>query len=591
MCIALEFMRSRCPSVFTRLSRICSATGLGLTFALSTFLRLGQAEAYSTKTLLSDPCHEEMTFLALQDARKRLDEDGRIEVNANEQALLDDVPFPVDAQHVDLGAISLVLGNRWNDFKSFESNDLNQLAPIHGNPDTQPEHCLRKPGQDGVAGSHAALAACRDYITAHVDKALEGLAADGTVDAEKRTVLKIALDLRGPVEASLPLFYVEMGHALHAIQDGFSHTYRTADHMQVLTVLDYVETVEDTHQTKQDGPRHLAALDECTNLDEFRTGRLQTAMRASSDFLMAVLDRRTTIEQRREKVAVLLDRYFTHAEACGDPSGACGAEEDKYRATEGSCAISSNGLASAPAGAAAIFLGAVVSAALGRRAAAGQRRARLGFRAPVRGERAPVGRRAAGWQRARKAWMAGAALSVTVLFSSLAMAAEEARPMTPPVDEAPGTPWGVAAHVSGSFDNPALAAGLGVRFRVSQHFLLGIDGEYNPWFAQNAGVLRPGVASAYASFIFRVPLAFERINLRSTLQLGASRMMFDLYGVPEGSIGPYLGINLLGLDYELGKQFYLTFDPAHIVVPMPQIAGVPFANPQYRITLGLQWGG
>ena len=88
----------------------------------------------------------------------------------------------------------------------------------------------------------------------------------------------------------------------------------------------------------------------------------------------------------------------------------------------------------------------------------------------------------------------------------------------------------------------------------------------------------------------RVPMRFERVNLRSTLQLGASRMLFDLYGVPEGTTGPFVGLNLLGLDYELGRQLYLVVNPAHIALPIPQTSGAPFSYVQYRLSLGLQWG-
>ena len=80
------------------------------------------------------------------------------------------------------------------------------------------------------------------------------------------------------------------------------------------------------------------------------------------------------------------------------------------------------------------------------------------------------------------------------------------------------------------------------------------------------------------------------MNVRSTLQLGISRMNFDLYGVPKGTVGPYVGFSLVGLDFELSKSLYLVLDPAHIAIPIPQTSGVPFAYPQYRVTLGLQFG-
>ncbi|HMJ11846.1 MAG TPA: hypothetical protein VK524_10560, partial [Polyangiaceae bacterium] len=100
-----------------------------------------------------------------------------------------------------------------------------------------------------------------------------------------------------------------------------------------------------------------------------------------------------------------------------------------------------------------------------------------------------------------------------------------------------------------------------------------------------------GSTNVYAVGIFRFPLRFQRVNLRSTLQLGISRMNFDLYGVPKGSVGPFVGFNLLGIDVELSRSIYLVVDPAHIALPIPQTTGVPYVYPQYRFTLGFQFGG
>lgn len=46
----------------------------------------------------------------------------------------------------------------------------------------------------------------------------------------------------------------------------------------------------------------------------------------------------------------------------------------------------------------------------------------------------------------------------------------------------------------------------------------------------------------------------------------------------------------MGLDYEVADQFYLILDPANIAIVAPQLKGAPFVYPQYRVTLGLQWG-
>jgi hypothetical protein len=120
--------------------------------------------------------------------------------------------------------------------------------------------------------------------------------------------------------------------------------------------------------------------------------------------------------------------------------------------------------------------------------------------------------------------------------------------------------------------------------------LIGIDGEWNPFWSFGRGTFRRGTANGYATAVFRFPLDFQRVNLRSTLHFGASRMLFDLVGVPKGSTGLFVGFNLLGLDYELSRSLYLVIEPAEVAIPIPKLTTVPFAYPQYRLTIGLQFG-
>jgi hypothetical protein len=152
-------------------------------------------------------------------------------------------------------------------------------------------------------------------------------------------------------------------------------------------------------------------------------------------------------------------------------------------------------------------------------------------------------------------------------------------------------PFGVYIAGGGSLlTNFAAAASVGGRYRLSQHFLVGIDGEWNPWFSRATKRFRSGTTNVYGTLVVRFPMDYERVNLRSTLQLGVSRMNFALYGVPKGTVGPYIGFNLVGLDFELSRGIYFIFDAAHIAIPIPQLSGVPFGYPQYRVTAGFQFG-
>lgn len=537
------------------------------------------ALAYSTNTVASDACHEQITQAAHREARNTLGATDAVDPNDNERALIDDLPFELASDLRDLGGATLVLSNHWVDFRGNEPSDLDRLAPLHGDPNHQREHCLRTGSQDGTEGSKQALLECRAFIREKVQAALLGLDADGRVDPRARTELRVALDIRGSVDASLPTFHVEMGQALHAIQDGFSHTYRTEDHRKVVTVLNYIELVEDRLDAV-DGPAHRSPLDECKNLDTLRQERLAVATTASQEFLEAALDPGLTTSAKLARTDALLDEYFSHEDGCNDDNGYCDAPEAKYKNP------APGGCQSAPGPLYDYWYGVLGLLAVG----------------------------AVGWWRrtrgARRRGVVGTALApllVIALRPDTAVAqTEEPNSADPPVSDPVARqavaqedarieqerpiPWGVALNLSGALENPAAAAALGARYRLSEHWLFGVDGEYNPWYADQTGEFKPGVFSAYASVVLRIPMRFERSNLRTTLQLGASRMLFDLYGVPKGTTGPFFGVNLLGLDYELGKQLYLVINPAHIAVPIPQTRGAPFSYVQYRITLGLQWG-
>jgi hypothetical protein len=88
--------------------------------------------------------------------------------------------------------------------------------------------------------------------------------------------------------------------------------------------------------------------------------------------------------------------------------------------------------------------------------------------------------------------------------------------------------------------------------------------------------------------MLRFPLAYENFNLRTTLSLGASRLLMNLYGAPKGSTGLYFGVAPIGLEWKLNRIFFLIINPLNIAVPIPQLNGVPLDYPQYRFTIGLE---
>jgi len=202
--------------------------GIGIVIGLIAATGSRDARAYTISSAVTDGCHELITSEALRRVRADLALPP-IEPSEDELALIEDLQFNPDDDMRDVAAVTLLLGVRDNDLKGRAADDLSYLAQVHADPATQDEHCLRDLAHDEPGGSQAAIAACRAYIEQRVEEALDGLDQAGVPDASSRTVLEVHLATRGGVEAPLPRYYLRMGQALHALEDGFSHSYRTAD--------------------------------------------------------------------------------------------------------------------------------------------------------------------------------------------------------------------------------------------------------------------------------------------------------------------------------------------------------------------------
>ena len=160
-------------------------------------------------------------------------------------------------------------------------------------------------------------------------------------------------------------------------------------------------------------------------------------------------------------------------------------------------------------------------------------------------------------------------------------------PQPGPRDPSQGA-WGGYLGLSGAVNKGALAIQLGLRRKVSNHWTFGLDAEWNPWFSfQGPTPVRNGAFNVYGTAMFRVPLAYEKFNLTVAVSAGASCLLIDLYGAPKGSVGPYLGVSPLGLEWKLSRLFFLIVNPLNFAFPIPKVTGVPLWFPQYRFTIGL----
>jgi uncharacterized protein (TIGR03382 family) len=378
------------------------------------------------------------------------------------------------------------------------------------------------------------------------------------------------------VDALLPTFYVRMGQALHAVEDSFSHTYRTADGMQITVILNWIDESARTLVESRDGPAHTSAMDVCNDPDPLRTTRRRLATEATTALLQATLDPLQTKEQKMATVDGLLDTYLSYSPGCTFDNGWCDAPEhllkDKATSTFG---CSSGGGGGGALGGLGLVLG--LSLLARRRRSLGPAAAALLIIGAVA---LPPGR-------------AGAAEPAK---TDAVVEAEKHEPPAPvvvpvvqpgPKDPSEGA-WGGEFSLAGSVDKPAGALTLGVRRKLSNRWTVGWDAEWNPWINKyGSTALQSGVANTFGTVIIRAPLAYESFNLRTTVNLGFSYLLFDLYGAPKGSLGYYAAISPLGVEWKISRMFFLLFNPLSIAAAVPQTKGVPLVYLQYRVSIGL----
>ncbi|MEO8701420.1 MAG: MYXO-CTERM sorting domain-containing protein [Kofleriaceae bacterium] len=543
------------------------------------------AQAWSIGSQLdNEGCHERITANALRAVRARFATSPAIPPTRNEIALIDTVQFvpPADFRD-DLAAVSLLIAVRDNDLKGSNPLDTIDLVAVHGDPATQQEHCIRGPNDDGYEGNETALAACRDFIRMRVLEALDGLAADGTVDGSLRMPLAVYLSFAGHSDPELPVFYVKMGQAMHALEDGFTHVYRDPEGVNVTVVTNWIDNISGTAAApERDGPIHLFALDECDNTDALVQRNVAAATEAVTELLAIALDPALSREAKAAAVDATTTKYLTYEAGCTVENNFCDAREPEV---VGGCSTSGGA-----GGAAVVVLGSLIVLLRRRRVAlAAVTICSLAMPAfadeptPAATE-APavpvVPQQPEDSEAARKGEEPGRD-EKTPTVADVASIRQDKRL---------GSKFGFAAMVGGSVDHAGGAIVVAGRYRISERWVVGLDAEWNPWVTSVPLEVKAGVASAYATLIRRFPMKFDRVNLRTSVHLGTSMLLFDVFGAPKHEIGLFGAFTPLGIDYDLGKSVRLVLDPVQIALPMPHIGAIPLYYEQFRLMIGIQIG-
>lgn len=531
-------------------------------FVLVLFSR--HAQAFTFESAVSKGCHERLTADSIRFA-------GANNLGPADPALVDDLPFHVDADMRDQGAIAALIGVRDNDLKGNDPLDLFELAQVHGNSHHQDEHCLRQSNDNEPDGTSNAISRCRQYIR---DTLVSALHAKGS------TSLRVALSTRGTIDVSLPERYVRFGQAIHAFQDSFTHTFRTTSGKRILTALNWVDSLDSNYDERIDGPPHLSILDRCEVSHPLVASRFAVAQEASRALAVAFFQGDLDETARLNHIDQVLDEYLTVVPGCSYENSWCGAKENSLKRDEHSGCSSASQRSSLSAGYHFTILALFLLFLFGRKRAISWFTLAILLLIPqVSFAQQPPS--VTSDSTSPKDPNEANPTSAQSLSSST-QAASSSLPSTPR--------FGAVLSGSAALDRPAIATALGLRFRATNRWSFGIDAEWNPWFAVQIKEFRRGALNLYSTAIYSYNLPLNHLQFRTTAHLGTSILLYDLYGAPAGSTGVYLGINFLGVAFDLGKSCKFIVDPADVAVAVPQLRGVPLVHKQYRFTIGIQWG-
>jgi len=273
---------------------------------LSVALTPSALRAYAVHTSLTHGCHEDISADALTDllADGHLDT-SQVPLPARQhwRGLADEM-LPRSGLHLAdererFVAFSLLVGSRFPDLQGVAISHTQSMYINHADPSDQHEHFLRAPQHDGPAGDVAAVDVAVRSIEERVAKALHPNAPIIYVDEY--------VDFYGAVSVAVwaPAFY--LGHAMHTLQDSFSHTVRSADLHRIYHVTNFVDAVSAHYDEARDGMAHSMRMDDCT--DKKNAPIVRAATLASRDFLDALVD-------PDWRFAAFADTWLTHEPGC-----------------------------------------------------------------------------------------------------------------------------------------------------------------------------------------------------------------------------------------------------------------------------------
>jgi len=271
--------------------------GLAIALVLFAASLSGRAWAWSVGTGATDPCHEEMSGDAYAAAPLPLDFDAialPLDDTWAELAELALGQLGVDPKSMDeeerFVLVSLWAGVRAPDTRGHSAFDLTSLRIIHADPSVEGQyvHGTRRRQDDGAAGNAATLEGTRQLFLDRLERALVALERP---PKERFRTTRIYMDFYGEVALRLWAPAYHLGHAVHTLQDTFSHAIRieSAGFTRIAHAMNYLEAIDGDLEESRDGLAHSDTFDMCR--EEEMQPVVAAAVRATEDLFGAFGDR------------------------------------------------------------------------------------------------------------------------------------------------------------------------------------------------------------------------------------------------------------------------------------------------------------
>jgi len=147
---------------------------------------------------------------------------------------------------------------------------------------------------------------------------------------------------------------------------------------------------------------------------------------------------------------------------------------------------------------------------------------------------------------------------------------------------------GVQISIFGSLDEGGIGGVLGLRYPLGEHFILGLDGEYDAWISAEAGRLEVGALNTYLTGIV-VWKTLGRVQIRTNIHAGITVQLSELYNSDRFSVGPMFGITPVAFAVAVTRAVSVTVDPGGIFVEVPRVSpGPPLLRRAHRLMVGVQ---